>query len=95
MVELRARRFSAPDFHAFDLLIGMDSGHIDLIEAARPPQAKVTAARFLDFTPALVRRAGHDVPDPYSGDEADFEHALDLIEQGTPGLLAAVRSTYL
>lgn len=95
MVEQRARRFAASDFHIFDLLVGMDSGHLDLIESVRPPLAAAPAARFLDFSPHLVARVGPDVPDPYFGDEADFELALDLIEQGTGGLLAAIRREYL
>jgi protein-tyrosine phosphatase len=33
------------------------------------------------------RAGGHvDVPDPYYGDGADFEHCLDLVEAGCTGL---------
>ena len=31
-----------------------------------------------------------DVPDPWYGGAADFEHALDLIEAGVNGLLDAL-----
>ena len=32
------------------------------------------------------RAGGHvDVPDPYYGDDADFDHCLDLVEAGCPG----------
>ena len=31
----------------------------------------------------------HAVPDPYYGDESDFNHALDLVEDACRGLLEA------
>ena len=37
---------------------------------------------------------GGDVPDPYYGDDADFERALDLIEQGITGLLSVIRESH-
>jgi protein-tyrosine phosphatase len=92
MIELRARLFDRQDYCDFDLLIGMDAGHVTEIERARPRGATARTARFLEFSPKLSARVGPDVPDPYLGPEADFEYALDLIEQGTPGLLAAVRA---
>ena len=34
------------------------------------------------------RAGGHvDVPDPYYGDDTDFEHCLDLVEAGCRGLV--------
>lgn len=91
MVELRARLFDRSDFAKFDLLIGMDQGHIEALEKLRPTRSKGRVALFLSFSPQLAAAQGADVPDPYGGDGADFEHALDLIEQGMPGLLAALR----
>ena len=95
MVDLRARALNPRDFAVFDLLIGMDSGHIDDLRQMRPPEAKGRVALFLSFSPAIVADRGPDVPDPYFGGAADYEHALDLIEAGTPGLLAALERDYL
>ena len=36
-----------------------------------------------------------DVPDPYHGDEREFEAVLDLIEEATDALLAHIRTTRL
>lgn len=95
MVELRARLLEAADFAAFDLLIGMDSGHVERLAKMRPRGAQSQVAAFMSFAPDLIARYGDDVPDPFPGTEEDFEHALDLIEQGTQGLLAALRRDYL
>jgi protein-tyrosine phosphatase len=91
MVELRARVLERRDFANFDLLIGMDRGHLKALERQRPLRSAGKVALFLSFSPELAAARGADVPDPYGGDAADFEHALDLIEQGMPGLLAALR----
>ena len=95
MVELRARPVIVQDYEDFDLLVGMDSGHVAHLKRHRPGKARARVARFLDFTPEIAVRHGPDVPDPYGGGEADYEHALDLIEQGMPALLAALRRDYL
>ena len=95
MVEIRARILSRQDFADFDLLIGMDGGHIDELKKLRSRKAKGQVALFLSFSPDIMSSHGADVPDPYSGSEADFEYALDLIERGTPGLLAALKRDYL
>ncbi len=95
MVELRARKFSRSDFADFDLLIGMDGGHIDELEKLRPRNAMGRVALFLSFSPDIMSSHGADVPDPYSGNDSDFEYALDLIERGTPGLMAALKRDFL
>jgi protein-tyrosine phosphatase len=43
---------------------------------------------FLDHAPGLE---GRNVPDPYYGGSAGFEHVLDLVEAGCDGLVAALR----
>ena len=95
MVELRGRHLGVRDYSDFDLLIGMDSGHVKDMARKCPRKAKGQVALFLDFSPELAATHGADVPDPYAGDEADFEFALDLIEAGVPNLLAAVEKDYL
>ena len=95
MVELRARPLIAQDYEDFDLLVGMDSDHEAHLRWHHPGEAAALIARFLDFAPEIAARHGPDVPDPYGGGEDDYEHALDLIEQGMPGLLAALRRDYL
>ena len=33
-----------------------------------------------------------DVPDPYYGNIADFEHVLDLVESGVDALISALQA---
>jgi protein-tyrosine phosphatase len=85
---LRARRLDTGDFHDFDLLLAMDRGHLRHMERQRPGTAPARLGLFLDLAPG---REGTEVPDPYYGDATDFERALDLIEEGAAGLVAAIR----
>jgi len=45
----------------------------------------------LDYAPDM---GVSEVPDPYYGEEGDFRHALELIEAGAQGLLAALRAEH-
>lgn len=84
---LRARQFSAADFSAFDLIIGMDADNIADIERLRPAGSLTPATLFTDYTP----ESGADhVPDPYY--TRDFDAALDLIEQASHGLIAHLKA---
>jgi len=85
---LRARKVDAVDFERFDLLLAMDHGHRSLLQRQAPAGTRAKIALFLDFARHLDAR---DVPDPYYGDETDYEYALDLIEAGTEGLLLALQ----
>src|SRR3546814_2820937 len=75
--DLRARKLHRRDLDDFDLILVMDGGHRRLVAAQAPPQARGKIHLFLDATPEAGRS---DVPDPYYGGAAGFEHALDLIE---------------
>ena len=90
---LRARQFRIRDYHDFDLILAMDRGHLTAMERNRPAAATARLQLFLDFAPEAI--AVREVPDPYYGDLADYDHALDLIEPGVDGLIAALKRTYL
>jgi protein-tyrosine phosphatase len=85
---LRTRALAAGDFERFDLLLAMDQANLaDLREQCPPPLAprlgllmRYAAATDID-----------EVPDPYYGPPAGFEHALDLIEGACDGLLHELR----
>jgi low molecular weight protein-tyrosine phosphatase len=80
-----ARKVELEDFEDFDLVLAMDGSNIaDLYDIA-PHAAREKIRRFLDYAPHL---GAQDVPDPYYGGEAGFDHALDLIEAAAQGLLA-------
>lgn len=85
--EQQARTVTAADFDRFDMVIAMDGSNYERLQAIRGPNARAALKRLMDYATEIGRDA---VPDPYY--TGDFEEALDLIEAGTKGLLAAIRS---
>jgi protein-tyrosine phosphatase len=78
-----ARRIVAGDFDRFDHILAMDRSHIASLKAIAPTRSKQRIELLMEYGDA---HHGEDVPDPYGGKPADFEHALDLIEDGCRGL---------
>lgn len=83
----RARRIEPADYHSFDLLLGMDRGHVARMGQMSPPGATARIELFLAYAPETGLQ---DVPDPWYGDGHDFARALDLIEAGVDGLIARI-----
>ena len=83
---LRARQISKRDFQTFDLILGLDQGHIERLNRSRPDDC---AAQIM-----LLMECGGveplEVPDPYFGGKEDYAYSLDLIESAMPGLVANV-----
>lgn len=83
---LRARQVVVEDFKKFDLILAMDQSHeIALHQMAANAAEKSRIGLFLSVANQMT---GAEIPDPYYGDIADFEHVLDVIEHGVDGLLA-------
>lgn len=82
----RARQFTPDDFDRFDLILVMDRQNLrDVLRQQRTEDDALKVKMLTDFT---VRFRGTTaVPDPYYGTDADFDHALDLIEDACAGLL--------
>lgn len=87
MRTLRARVVETADFERFDLVLAMDEQNHRHLLGMAPPERRDRVRLFLDFAPQLGRR---DVPDPYYGGATGFEDVLDLIEEASRGLLAAL-----
>jgi protein-tyrosine phosphatase len=85
---LRARQLERGDFGAFDLILGMDRGHMRQLEAVCPPAHADRLRLFMDF----AEMAADEVPDPYYGNIQGFDTMLDLIEAGADGLIAQLRA---
>lgn len=77
---LRARQVNAADMADFDYIIAMDyTNYDDLLQLAGAKyQHKIHL--FLAWSEGLKQK---EIPDPYHGDVADYEHALDLIERAS------------
>jgi protein-tyrosine phosphatase len=87
-----ARQIAPRDFDSFDYVIALDRDHLRRLLALEPADARARVRLLLEFAPGLDIL---DVPDPYYGGAADFEHALDLIEAAAAGLLQAIRAEHL
>lgn len=80
-----ARRVVPSDYDRFDLIVAMDEANrTDLRTFARSERDWRRVRLLTSFLPAGSPR---DVPDPYHGDEADFERVLDLVEQASEAIL--------
>ena len=66
----RARQFSTSDFKRFDHIFVMDNENWMMLSQKTNDQHELTKL----------------IPDPYYGDEKDFNYALDLIEDAANGL---------
>ncbi len=87
--EPRARAVRADDFAAFDHVLAMDRQNLADLVSRRPDGAGARIDLLLAFAPETGR---DEVPDPYGGTIADYEHAYQLIAVGAAGLLADLKT---
>ena len=85
---LRATRLHGSDFERYDLLLACDAGHHAFLTRMAPHDRRGRVALLMDYAPELGLK---EVPDPYYGGAADFEHVLDIVEPAAEGLLAALK----
>jgi protein-tyrosine phosphatase len=89
MTGMVARKLTAADFLAFDLVVAMDEGHLEILQRRAPADARGKLRLFME----LMREASHrDVPDPYYGGREGFEQVLDLVEAGVAALLDEIEA---
>lgn len=83
-----SRRVQPEDLEQFDLIIGMDNHNIETLHGmARNEQQARKIKHMTDFCRINPDR---EVPDPYYGGDAGFEHVIDLLEDACEGLLETV-----
>ncbi len=85
----RARQVSASDFERFDIIMGMDAQNISDLRAKAPTEeAKKKIRLMADY---LVDHKGQkSIPDPYYGDDSDFEYALELVEDAADNIIRLI-----
>jgi protein-tyrosine phosphatase len=86
----RARAFETAWMDGTDLVVCMDRSHRQtLASMARARSGDYRHEDQLVMMRSFDRQAGGDpdVPDPYYGDDAEFEACLDLVEAGCRGLV--------
>lgn len=86
---LRARQAVPADFDQFDYVLAMDKENLANLQDICPNGAKTAPQLFLyQFSQKFNEL---EVPDPYYGGDAGFEHVLDLVEDACEGLLADIK----
>lgn len=84
---LRARQLAASDFQRFDYILAMDHQNLADIRSLAPSSYRGELRLFLDYADGVGER---EVPDPYYGGDAGFDHVLDLVEAASEGLLREI-----
>lgn len=84
LAPLRARQVTPADFDRSDYVIAMDGMNVRYLKGMCPTRLAQRIELLLDYG---GEEDESEVPDPYYGSMQDFEHALDLIEEGCKGLL--------
>jgi protein-tyrosine phosphatase len=83
-----ARQFTPDDFEAFDLILAMDRDNYRNIVALDPTgQYRHKVKMMCEF---CTQYADKEVPDPYYGGQAGFNHVIDLLLDSCEGLLTQV-----
>jgi low molecular weight protein-tyrosine phosphatase len=83
----RARRITAAQLEAADLVVAMEGRHARSVLALAIDPSKVSL--LTDFDPRA--EPGSGVPDPFFGSPAGFYDTLTAIEAAMPGLLDRIR----
>lgn len=89
----RARQFEPSWFDRVDLVLALDSAnraHLERIAPDDTARQKIQMLR--SFDPDADGRDQLDVPDPYYGGDAGFDHVLELVERAADGFVQHVHS---
>ena len=84
----KARQIQVQDFERFSLIITMDQSNYKNVSKLAPSESAVL--RIKSFTSYCTRHKISEVPDPYYGSAKDFDHVLDILEDGCQGILQAI-----
>ena len=86
--ELRSRPFVSEDFDRFDLIYAMDKNNKrNILSLARSEDHKRKVLLILnELDPGMDQ----DVPDPFYGDQQDFTHVYQMLDQATDRIIERI-----
>ncbi len=90
IARLQARPVRPEDFSHFHWLLAMDEANLAWLNKRLPPEVPTRPALLMSFarrSPGVL-----EVPDPYYGGPAGFDHVLDLIEDACAGLVTRLQA---
>jgi len=80
------RQFEPMDFQRFDYILAMDQSNFrSILSMAKTESDKQRVMKFRRFDSTV--KGEPDVPDPYYGGIAGFEHVQDIVERASEGFL--------
>lgn len=79
-----ARGLHVTDYGSFDYIFAMDNGHFRELNARAPGGHSAKIEMFM----------GREVPDPWYGNEKDFELVYDLVLEGSAAILEQMRKEH-
>lgn len=85
----RARQLHPDDFLRFDYILAMDQSNLNNILKVAPSNTKAVIDLFASFDPDPQFM---EVPDPYWGDEKDFQQVLELCQKASKHFLSHLLS---
>ena len=88
----RARQISLDDLSDFDLVLTMDDANLTAVQGLAREAGRRATATVRPMLSYAQRFTETEVPDPYYGGEAGFEHVLDLLEDACSNLLDELSS---
>jgi protein-tyrosine phosphatase len=89
--QLRSRVVTVDDFSTFDYVLAMDQDNFKHLAMMKPKNYQGVLGLFL--TEADIVQVD-EVPDPYYGNEKNFEQAMALIQRGVTGLMSRIKNNH-
>ena len=88
---LRARQFEASDYDTFDLIYVMDKSNYQNVTRLARDKEEIKKVKL------ILDELGHsnsiqEVPDPYYGGQAGFEHVFDLLDRATDVIIEKLKN---
>lgn len=91
-IEHCARQLSKEDLEKFDFIFAMDrSNYHNILRLANGNDARQKVKLMREFDP---EQKGGEVPDPYHGNEDDFEEVFQILDRATSNFIAHLRREY-
>ncbi len=83
----RARQIELHDLEHFDLVLTMDDANLEAVKGLAHEAGARATAQIRPMLSYGQRHSETEVPDPYYGGEAGFDHVLDLLDDACAALL--------
>ncbi|MFK8052682.1 MAG: low molecular weight protein-tyrosine-phosphatase [Woeseiaceae bacterium] len=88
MANQKARRVSDEDYTRFDYIVAMDEMNLLALQEREPEESTTVISLLLSEAEEID---AEEVPDPYYGGAAGFDHVFELVNTACDSLLTSIR----